>query len=189
MYVCVCVCPCHFQNQEQLKDHDSDCLCSDSDLTLSFGDPAPAANGTSSTTVVDSGRSAKGNRTGSTSEEALEPEPDSRAQELLSRGTRLVFPIEDHIWVALPPALSLWPEPSLQGHVFLRPSERTVWRWERGTEGDQCSELSLSPGQRLKEYGQSCAVHLGNNFLFPLKSINGKFFSCGILGAMSSWNI
>lgn len=103
MYVCVCVSPCHFQNQEQLKDHDSDCLCSDSDLTLSFGDPAPAANGASSSTAVGSGRSAKGNRTGSTSEEALEPEPDSRAQELLSRGTRLVFPIEDHIWVALPP--------------------------------------------------------------------------------------
>uniref|UniRef100_A0A3B4G622 Sodium/hydrogen exchanger n=1 Tax=Pundamilia nyererei TaxID=303518 RepID=A0A3B4G622_9CICH len=40
---------------------------------------------------------ANGKRSGSTSEEALERELDSREQELLSRGTRLVFPIEDHI--------------------------------------------------------------------------------------------
>uniref|UniRef100_A0A3P8TLF1 Sodium/hydrogen exchanger n=1 Tax=Amphiprion percula TaxID=161767 RepID=A0A3P8TLF1_AMPPE len=36
-------------------------------------------------------------QSGSTSEEALERELDSREQELLSRGTRLVFPIEDHV--------------------------------------------------------------------------------------------
>uniref|UniRef100_A0A8C4GT80 Sodium/hydrogen exchanger n=1 Tax=Dicentrarchus labrax TaxID=13489 RepID=A0A8C4GT80_DICLA len=44
-----------------------------------------------------SGWSANGKRSGSTSEEALERELDSREQELLSRGTRLVFPIEDHV--------------------------------------------------------------------------------------------
>lgn len=103
--VCMCVCvrhpifspTRHFQNQEQLKDHDSDCLCSDTDLTLTFGEAAPAANGASGSAVADSGRSANGKRMGSTSEEALERELDSRDQELLSRGTRLVFPVEDHI--------------------------------------------------------------------------------------------
>lgn len=90
-----------FQNQEQLKDQDSDFLCDDSDLTLTFGDAALTANGASGGAAAASGWSANGKRMGSTSEEALERETDSREQELLSRGTRLVFPIEDHIWVAI----------------------------------------------------------------------------------------
>uniref|UniRef100_A0A3Q3W138 Sodium/hydrogen exchanger n=1 Tax=Mola mola TaxID=94237 RepID=A0A3Q3W138_MOLML len=76
---------------EQLGDHDSDLLRSDSDLTFAFGDAAITANG------ADAGSGWNAKRNGSTSEEALERELDSREQELLSRSTRLVFPIEDHV--------------------------------------------------------------------------------------------
>uniref|UniRef100_A0A8C9ZT95 Sodium/hydrogen exchanger n=1 Tax=Sander lucioperca TaxID=283035 RepID=A0A8C9ZT95_SANLU len=72
--------PQAYENHEQLRDHDSD-LRNDSDLTFTFGDTAITANGAS----------------GGGADEALERELDSREQELLSRGTRLVFPIEDHI--------------------------------------------------------------------------------------------
>uniref|UniRef100_A0A674P3W7 Sodium/hydrogen exchanger n=1 Tax=Takifugu rubripes TaxID=31033 RepID=A0A674P3W7_TAKRU len=84
--------PQAYENQEQLKDQDSDFLCDDSDLTLTFGDAALTANGASGGAAA-----ANGTRIGSTSEEALERDMGSREQELLSRGTRLVFPIEDHI--------------------------------------------------------------------------------------------
>uniref|UniRef100_A0A669C8Q6 Sodium/hydrogen exchanger n=1 Tax=Oreochromis niloticus TaxID=8128 RepID=A0A669C8Q6_ORENI len=70
--------PRAYENHEQLRDPDSDLIRGDADLTFTFGDTAITANG-------------------ATSEEALERELDSREQELLSRGTRLVFPIEDHI--------------------------------------------------------------------------------------------
>jgi len=89
-----------FQNPEQLRDPDSDLIHNDADLTFMFGDTAITANGASSSRADVAGGlgwSANGKRSGSTSEEALERELDSREQELLSRGTRLVFPIEDHI--------------------------------------------------------------------------------------------
>lgn len=125
--VCVCVTPMFsvpplmfqmwvcFQNNEQLRDHDSDLLRNDGDLTFMFGDTAITANGASGSggdAAGGSSWSANGKRSGSTSEEALERELDSREQELLSRGTRLVFPIEDHIWTL--PFLFLkppWPSP------------------------------------------------------------------------------
>uniref|UniRef100_A0A3Q2V796 Sodium/hydrogen exchanger n=1 Tax=Haplochromis burtoni TaxID=8153 RepID=A0A3Q2V796_HAPBU len=78
--------PRAYENHEQLRDPDSDLIRGDADLTFTFGDTAITANGATN-----------GKRSGSTSEEALERELDSREQELLSRGTRLVFPIEDHI--------------------------------------------------------------------------------------------
>uniref|UniRef100_A0A669CRA3 Sodium/hydrogen exchanger n=1 Tax=Oreochromis niloticus TaxID=8128 RepID=A0A669CRA3_ORENI len=73
--------PRAYENHEQLRDPDSDLIRGDADLTFTFGDTAITANGAS----------------GSGADEALERELDSREQELLSRGTRLVFPIEDHI--------------------------------------------------------------------------------------------
>ncbi|XP_028259245.1 sodium/hydrogen exchanger 7 [Parambassis ranga] len=89
------------ENHEQLRDPDSDLIRNDTDLTFTFGDTAITANGASSSSGADAGGglgwSANGKRKGSTSEEALEHELDSREQELLSRGTRLVFPIEDHV--------------------------------------------------------------------------------------------
>ncbi|KAG7228726.1 hypothetical protein INR49_008504 [Caranx melampygus] len=92
--------PQAYENHEQLRDHDSDFIRNDSDLTYTFGDTAITANGASGSGgdgAAGSGWSANGKRSGSTSEEALERELDSREQELLSRGTRLVFPIEDHV--------------------------------------------------------------------------------------------
>ncbi|XP_041647731.1 sodium/hydrogen exchanger 7 [Cheilinus undulatus] len=91
--------PQAYENHEQLRDHDSD-LRNDSDLTFTFGDTAITANGASGGSgdaAGGTGWSANGKRSGSTSEEALERELDSREQELLSRGTRLVFPMEDHV--------------------------------------------------------------------------------------------
>lgn len=87
--------------QDQLRDLDSEIFRNDADLTFTFGDTSITANGASGSGDAGvsgvSGWSANGKRSGSTSEEALERELDSREQELLSRGTRLVFPIEDHI--------------------------------------------------------------------------------------------
>ncbi|KAM9385933.1 sodium/hydrogen exchanger 7 [Pholidichthys leucotaenia] len=89
--------PQAYENHEQLRDPDTDFIRNDSDLTFTFGDTAITANGGGADAAGGSGWSANGKRSGSTSEEALERELDSREQELLSRGTRLVFPIEDHI--------------------------------------------------------------------------------------------
>ncbi|XP_067085729.1 sodium/hydrogen exchanger 7 isoform X1 [Osmerus mordax] len=90
--------PQAYENHEQLRDNDSDLILNDGDLSLSYGDTAITANGASagSAAAGGSGWGANGRRSGSTSEEALERELDTRDEELLSRGTRLVFPIEDH---------------------------------------------------------------------------------------------
>ncbi|KAK3557281.1 hypothetical protein QTP70_026270 [Hemibagrus guttatus] len=82
------------ENSEQLQDTDSDLILTDRDLALTYGDTAITVNGASSSSSASGPKSGK--RNGSTSEEALERELDSREQELLSRGTRLVFPMEDH---------------------------------------------------------------------------------------------
>uniref|UniRef100_A0A8C4SPB4 Solute carrier family 9 member 7 n=1 Tax=Erpetoichthys calabaricus TaxID=27687 RepID=A0A8C4SPB4_ERPCA len=76
--------PQAYENQEQLRDADSDLILNDSDLTLTYGDTAITANG------------ACGRRKKSNSEEALERELEAVDHEVISRGTRLVFPIEDH---------------------------------------------------------------------------------------------
>uniref|UniRef100_A0A8C5CAC9 Sodium/hydrogen exchanger n=1 Tax=Gadus morhua TaxID=8049 RepID=A0A8C5CAC9_GADMO len=92
------------QAYQQLRSNDSDVILTDGDLSLSYGDTAVTAlNGASgggASGVGGGGASSwstNGKRSGSTSEEALERELDSREQELLSHGTRLVFPIEDPI--------------------------------------------------------------------------------------------
>ncbi|XP_056132047.1 sodium/hydrogen exchanger 7 [Lampris incognitus] len=92
--------PQAYKNHEQLREPDSDFILNDGDLTLTYGDTAITANGASAGGADAAGGlgwSVNGKRSGSTSEEALERELDSREQELLSHGTRLVFPIEDHI--------------------------------------------------------------------------------------------
>lgn len=93
--------PQAYEGDDQARDPDSDVIRNDQDLTFMFGDTALTANGTS----ADRGRSnaegpswsVNGKRSGSTSEEALERDLDSRDQELLSRGTRLVFPTQDQL--------------------------------------------------------------------------------------------
>ncbi|KAJ7993356.1 hypothetical protein DPEC_G00271570 [Dallia pectoralis] len=90
--------PQAYENHEQLRDNDSDLILNDGDLALTYGDTAITSNGASGSEAdtaggSDGGWGINGKRSGSTSEEALEREMD---QEFLSRGTRLVFPIEDH---------------------------------------------------------------------------------------------
>ncbi|XP_020774407.1 sodium/hydrogen exchanger 7 [Boleophthalmus pectinirostris] len=93
--------PQAYQDDDQLRDPDSDLIRNDQDLTFMFGDTSLTANGTSSAREdSDAGAtnwSVNGKRSGSTSEEALERDLDSRDQELLSRGTRLVFPTQDQL--------------------------------------------------------------------------------------------
>ncbi|KAG7467191.1 hypothetical protein MATL_G00150720 [Megalops atlanticus] len=87
--------PQAYENHEQLKETDSDLILNDGDLTLTYGDTAITANGASG--GREAGWEANGRRGGSASEEALERELDARDQEVLGgRGTRLVFPVEDH---------------------------------------------------------------------------------------------
>lgn len=91
--------PQAYEGDDQARDPDVDTIRNDQDLTFMFGDTALTANGTS----ADRGRSGEGGpswsvngkRSASTSEEALERDLDSKDQELLSRGTRLVFPTQD----------------------------------------------------------------------------------------------
>nr|XP_006009942.1 PREDICTED: sodium/hydrogen exchanger 7 isoform X1 [Latimeria chalumnae] len=86
--------PQAYENQEQLRDEDSDLILNDSDLTLTYGDTAITANGSSGSHTATT--SINGRRTKSSSEEALEHDLGVGDHELLSRGTRLVFPLEDH---------------------------------------------------------------------------------------------
>uniref|UniRef100_A0A9J7XYV2 Sodium/hydrogen exchanger n=2 Tax=Cyprinus carpio TaxID=7962 RepID=A0A9J7XYV2_CYPCA len=91
--------PQAYENHEPLRDNDSDLILNEGDLTLTYGDTAITANGASSSSGPEgSGGNwgVNGKRSDSTSEDALERELDTREHELLSRGTRLVFPMEDH---------------------------------------------------------------------------------------------
>uniref|UniRef100_A0A8C2GQ24 Solute carrier family 9 member 7 n=1 Tax=Cyprinus carpio TaxID=7962 RepID=A0A8C2GQ24_CYPCA len=93
--------PQAYENHEPLRDNDSDLILNEGDLTLTYGDTAITANGASSSSGPEgSGGNwgVNGKRSDSTSEDALERELDTREHELLSRGTRLVFPMEDHIF-------------------------------------------------------------------------------------------
>ncbi|KAK2528138.1 hypothetical protein Q9966_009802 [Columba livia] len=82
------------ENQEQLREEDSDFILNDGDLTVTYGDTTITANGSSgphtATTSLD------GRRTKSSSEEALERDLGGADNEVTSRGTRLVFPLEDN---------------------------------------------------------------------------------------------
>ncbi|XP_067997067.1 sodium/hydrogen exchanger 7 isoform X1 [Melanerpes formicivorus] len=83
-----------YDNQEQLREEDSDFILNDGDLTVTYGDTTITANGSSgphtATTSLD------GRRTKSNSEEALERDLGAADHEVTSRGTRLVFPLEDN---------------------------------------------------------------------------------------------
>ncbi|KAJ6667517.1 hypothetical protein lerEdw1_016638 [Lerista edwardsae] len=79
-------------NQEQLRDEDSDFILNDSDLTLTYGDTTITANGSSGSHTATT--SLDGRKIKSSSEEALERDLGTEAPEVLSRGTRLVFPLD-----------------------------------------------------------------------------------------------
>ncbi|KAJ7319665.1 hypothetical protein JRQ81_019176 [Phrynocephalus forsythii] len=82
-----------YENQEQLREEDSDFILNDSDLTLTYGDATITANGSSGSHTAVS--SIDGRKTKSTSEEALERDLGTEAPEVMSRGTRLVFPLDE----------------------------------------------------------------------------------------------
>ncbi|XP_036601983.1 sodium/hydrogen exchanger 7 isoform X2 [Trichosurus vulpecula] len=83
-----------YENQEQLRDEDSDFILNDGDLTLTYGDSTITANGSSGSHTATT--SLEGRRTKSGSEEALEQDLGMGDHEVSSRGTRLVFPLEDN---------------------------------------------------------------------------------------------
>ncbi|CAM5075248.1 unnamed protein product [Natator depressus] len=83
-----------YDNQEQLREEDSDFILNDGDLTLTYGDTTITANGSSGSRTATT--SLEGRKTKSSSEEALEHELGMGDHEVTSRGTRLVFPLEDN---------------------------------------------------------------------------------------------
>lgn len=145
------------QNHEQLRDHDSDLLRSDGDMTFTFGDTAITANGAGDG-AGGSGWSVNGRKNGSTSEEALEHELDSREQELLSHGTRLVFPIEDHVWLFLPGCAVTLPDlgDCLALHLSpphtWTPSSSEIRQWKYGSVyRHECSAWVWGKREQLKQ--------------------------------------
>ncbi|XP_051881852.1 sodium/hydrogen exchanger 7 isoform X2 [Pristis pectinata] len=86
--------PQAYENQEQLRDDDSDLILNDGDLNLTYGGSTLTANGSSGSGTASN--SVDGKRTKSISEDALENDLGTEDHELITRGTRLVFPLEDH---------------------------------------------------------------------------------------------
>ncbi|KAM7182273.1 sodium/hydrogen exchanger 7 isoform 1-T1 [Macrochelys suwanniensis] len=83
-----------YDNQEQLREEDSDFILNDGELTLTYGDTTITANGSSGSRTATT--SLDGRKTKSSSEEALEHDLGMGDNEVTSRGTRLVFPLEDN---------------------------------------------------------------------------------------------
>uniref|UniRef100_A0A8C5LYJ9 Sodium/hydrogen exchanger n=1 Tax=Leptobrachium leishanense TaxID=445787 RepID=A0A8C5LYJ9_9ANUR len=83
-----------YENQDPQREDDADFILHDADLTLTYGDTTITANGSSSSHTATT--SLDGRRTKSSSEEALERELGGGDSELTNRGTRLVFPLEEH---------------------------------------------------------------------------------------------
>ncbi|XP_042190443.1 sodium/hydrogen exchanger 7 isoform X1 [Callorhinchus milii] len=81
--------PHAYENQEQLRDDISDVILNDRDLSLTYSGPPMTSNGSSGTTP-SSGIEGKKARRGS------EDELGMGDNEQVSRGTRLVFPLEDN---------------------------------------------------------------------------------------------
>ncbi|KAM5290127.1 sodium/hydrogen exchanger 7 isoform 3-T3 [Glossophaga mutica] len=84
-----------YDNQEPLREEDSDFILTEGDLTLTYGDSTVTANGSSGSHTAS--MSLEGSRrTKSNSEEVLERDLGMGDQKVSSRGTRLVFPLEDN---------------------------------------------------------------------------------------------
>ncbi|XP_072599352.1 sodium/hydrogen exchanger 7 isoform X4 [Vulpes vulpes] len=85
-----------YDNQEPLREEDSDFILTEGDLTLTYGgDSTVTANGSSGSHTAST--SLEGSRrTKSSSEEVLDRALGIGDQLVSSRGTRLVFPLEDN---------------------------------------------------------------------------------------------
>ncbi|ELR54667.1 Sodium/hydrogen exchanger 7, partial [Bos mutus] len=84
-----------YENQEPLREEDSDFILTEGDLTLTFGDSTVTANGSSGSHTASMSLEG-GRRMKSSSEEVLERDLGMGDQKVSSRGTRLVFPLEDN---------------------------------------------------------------------------------------------
>ncbi|CAH6785724.1 Slc9a7 [Phodopus roborovskii] len=84
-----------YDNQEPLREDDSDFILTEGDLTLTYGDSTVTANGSSgsytASTSLEGGRRVK-----SSSEEVLERDLGMGDQKVSSRGTPLVFPLQEN---------------------------------------------------------------------------------------------
>lgn len=84
-----------YDNQEPLREEDSDFILTEGDLTLTYGDSTVTANGSSgshtASTSLEGGR-----RTKSSAEEMLERDLGMGDQKVSSRGTPLVFPLQEN---------------------------------------------------------------------------------------------
>lgn len=85
-----------YENQEPLREEDSDFILTEGDLTLTFGDSTVTANGSSGSHTASMSLEG-GRRMKSSSEEVLERDLGMGDQKVSSRGTRLVFPLEDSV--------------------------------------------------------------------------------------------
>ncbi|XP_070639745.1 sodium/hydrogen exchanger 7 isoform X3 [Bos indicus] len=85
-----------YENQEPLREEDSDFILTEGDLTLTFGDSTVTANGSSGSHTASMSLEG-GRRMKSSSEEVLERDLGMGDQKVSSRGTRLVFPLEDNV--------------------------------------------------------------------------------------------
>lgn len=84
-----------YDNQEPLREDDSDFILTEGDLTLTYGDSTVTANGSSSSYTASMSLEC-GRRTKSSSEEVLERDLGMGDQKVSSRGTPLVFPLQEN---------------------------------------------------------------------------------------------
>ncbi|XP_029329367.1 sodium/hydrogen exchanger 7 [Mus caroli] len=84
-----------YDNQEPLREDDSDFILTEGDLTLTYGDSTVTANGSSSSYTASTSLEC-GRRTKSSSEEVLERDLGMGDQKVSSRGTPLVFPLQEN---------------------------------------------------------------------------------------------
>lgn len=87
-----------YDNQEPLREDDSDFILTEGDLTLTYGDSTVTANGSSSSYTASTSLEC-GRRTKSSSEEVLERDLGMGDQKVSSRGTPLVFPLQENAWL------------------------------------------------------------------------------------------
>lgn len=117
---------CTFQNQEPLREDDSDFILTEGDLTLTYGDSTVTANGSSSSYTASTSLEG-GRRTKSSSEEVLERDLGMGDQKVSSRGTPLVFPLQENAWLS--PKSWRIREALMRMRMAKCPSVFDVWHW------------------------------------------------------------
>ncbi|KAH0508753.1 Sodium/hydrogen exchanger 7 [Microtus ochrogaster] len=83
------------RNQEPLREDDSDFILTEGDLTVTYGDSTVTANGSSSSYTASTSLEG-GRRTKNSSEEVFERDLGMGDHKVSSRGTPLVFPLQEN---------------------------------------------------------------------------------------------